>query len=222
VEVHVVQGEREMARDNKTLGRFILDGIPPAPRGVPQIEVSFDIDANGIVNVTAKDKATNREQHITIAGSSNLDKGAIDRMVKEAEAHAEEDRRLREEAETRNKGEQIVHQSRRQLTELSDKMTEDQKSDIESKINRLEELLKGTDTAAIQSASDEIQQAFFRITEEMYKQAAGSEGQGYGEGQEYSEGQGYGDGAGSPDGHGDVHGAPSGSEDVIDAEFRPS
>jgi molecular chaperone DnaK len=215
VEVHVVQGEREMAKDNKTLGRFILDGIPPAPRGVPQIEVAFDLDANGIVNVTARDKATNREQHITISGSGNLNKNDIDRMVKEAEAHAAEDRRLRDEAETRNQGEQLVHRSRRQLTELGDKMTDDQKSDIESKISRLEELLKGSDLEAVKTASQEIEQAFYKITEEMYKQAAGSEQQNYsGDGAGY-DGGGYGGGT-------EAGAHAGGGEEVIDAEFRPS
>jgi molecular chaperone DnaK len=213
VEVHVVQGEREMARDNKTLGKFILDGIPPAPRGVPQIEVSFDIDANGIVSVTAKDKATNREQHITITGSSNLDKGQIDRMVKEAEAHAAEDQRLREEAETKNRGESVLHQLRRQVEELGDKLTDEQRQDINDKLNRLEEALKGTDTEAIKTATDDVQQAFYKVSEEMYKQAAGTPaGDGY-DGAEAETG---------PDIGGHHEHAGAGGDDVIDAEFRPS
>ena len=212
VEVHVVQGEREMARDNKTLGRFILDGIPPAPRGIPQIEVSFDIDANGIVSVSAKDKATSREQHITIAGSSNLTKDDIDRMVKDAEAHAAEDQRLRDEAETRNQGETTLHQSRRQLTELGDRMTGDQKTDIETKLNHLEEVLKGTDGEAIKTAVQDVQQAFFKVTEEMYKQAASSPEQEHEQGYE-SEGE--------PETHQEPSGH-SGGEEVIDAEFKPS
>ena len=211
VEVHVVQGERELARDNKTLGRFILDGIPPAPRGVPQIEVSFDIDANGIVSVTAKDKATSREQHITIQGASSLSKSEIDRMVKDAEAHASEDQRLREEAETRNAGESLLHQSRRQVTDLGDKMSAEHKSDIESKLSQLEEVLKGTDTAAIKTASEDVRQAFYKVTEEMYRQAApSSTEEGYAGEDPHSAGE-----------------APAGAEhhgpdDVIDAEFRPS
>jgi molecular chaperone DnaK len=184
---------------------------------VPQIEVTFDIDANGIVNVTAQDKATNRKQHISITGSSSLNKDEIDRMVKEAEAHADEDRRIREEAETRNMGEQLVHRSRRQLTDLSDKMTEDQKSDIESKINRLEELLKGTDTEAIKTASQDIEQAFYRITEEMYKQAAGSENT-----RTYGGEEGGGPEDGYHEGSEAGAGAGAGGDEVIDAEFRPS
>jgi molecular chaperone DnaK len=215
VEVHVVQGEREMARDNKTLGKFILDGIPPAPRGVPQIEVAFDIDANGIVNVSAKDKATNREQHITITGSGSLNKNEIDRMVKEAEAHAAEDQRLREEAEVKNRGESVLHQLRRQVEELGDKVSEDQKQDITDKLNRLEEALKGTDTEAIKTATDDVQQAFYKVSEEMYKQAAGAPG-----GDGYEGGMGA---EGGPEEGGHEHaGAGTGGDDVIDAEFRPS
>jgi molecular chaperone DnaK len=215
VEVHVVQGEREMARDNKTLGRFMLDGIPPAPRGIPQIEVTFDLDANGIVNVTARDKATSREQHITISGSSNLNKADIDRMVREAETHAEEDRRMREEADIKNRGEQALHTLRRQLTDFGDKVSADNRSDIESKLNRLEETLKGTDTEAIRTATEDAQQAFYKVSEEMYRQASGAEGDGAQAGAD--------GGYGSYDGSAEQTGAPAGEGgDVIDAEFRPS
>ncbi|HET6383769.1 MAG TPA: molecular chaperone DnaK [Armatimonadota bacterium] len=208
VEVHVVQGEREMARDNKTLGKFILDGIPPAPRGIPQVEVTFDIDANGIVNVAAKDRATNREQHITIAGSTNLNKADIDRMVKDAEMHAAEDQRLRDEAETKNKGEQMLHQLRRQVTDLGDKLPGDQKSEIETKLNHLEETLKDTDMEAIKTATEDVQQAFYKVSEEMYKQAAPEPEEGYTEPGPAQEPE-----AGAPTG---------GNEDVIDAEFHSS
>ncbi len=215
VEVNVVQGEREMAAANKNLGRFILDGIPPAPRGVPQIEVSFDIDANGIVSVTAKDKATNREQHITIQGTGSLSKDEIDRMVKDAEANASEDKRLREEAEARNHGEQSLHRNRRQLTDLTDKMTAEQKQDIEDKLNHLEEVLKGTDTEAIKTASGEVDQAFFKVTEEMYKQTAAAGDQPFSE-------ENYTDPSHDSDHAGSHAGAGHGGDEVIDAEFRPS
>lgn len=215
VEVNVVQGEREMAAANKNLGRFILDGIPPAPRGVPQIEVSFDIDANGIVSVTAKDKATNREQHITIQGAGSLSKDEIDHMVKDAEANAAEDKRLREEAETRNQGEQSLHRNRRTLADLAD-ITAEQKQDIEDKLNHLEEVLKGTDTEAIKTASGEVDQAFFKVTEEMYKKSAATGDQPY-------SGDGYSDASHESEHDAGSHaGAGHGGDEVIDAEFRPS
>src|SRR5262249_13435729 len=133
VEINVLQGEREMARDNRSLGRFILDGIPPAPRGVPQIEVTFDIDANGIVNVRARDKGTGREQHITLQASSGLSKDEIDRMVRDAESHAADDRARREEIELRNQADSEAYNAEKTLRELSDKITADQKQDVENK-----------------------------------------------------------------------------------------
>src|SRR6186713_271390 len=134
VEIHVLQGERSMAKDNRTLGKFHLVGIPPAPRGVPQIEVTFDIDANGIVNVSAKDLGTGKEQKITITASSGLSKDEVDKMMKDAELHADEDKKRREEVETRNQADQAIYQSEKQLTELGDKITDDQKKEVETKI----------------------------------------------------------------------------------------
>jgi len=171
VEVHVLQGEREMAQYNKTLGRFSLTGIAPAPRGVPQIEVSFDIDANGIVKVSAKDMATGNEQKITITASSNLSDEDIEKAVKEAEKYAEEDKKRKEEVEIRNNAESAVAQAERTLKELGDKVDANDKSSIEAEIAKVNEALKGTDTEAIKQASENLQQAFFKISEKLYQQA---------------------------------------------------
>ena len=171
VEVHVLQGERDMAQYNKTLGRFSLTGIAPAPRGVPQIEVSFDIDANGIVKVSAKDMATGNEQKITITSSSNLSEEDIDKAVKEAEKYAEEDKKRKAEVETRNNAESIVAQTERTLNDLGDKIDASDKASIESEINNVKEALKGTDSDAIKQATDNLQQAFYKISEKMYQQA---------------------------------------------------
>ena len=181
VEVHVLQGEREMAQYNKTLGRFSLTGIAPAPRGVPQIEVSFDIDANGIVKVSAKDMATGNEQKITITSSSNLSDEDIDKAVKEAEKYAEEDKKRKEEVEVRNNAESSVAQAQRTLNELGDKVDAADKSTIEAEINKVNEALKGTDTEAIKKASEDLQQAFYKISEKLYQQAnpQGAQGQGF-------------------------------------------
>jgi len=176
VEIHVLQGERPMARDNRTLGRFRLDGIPPAPRGVPQIEVTFDIDANGIVNVSARDRGTGKEQRVTITASTQLSREEVERLVREAEAHAEEDRRRREEAETRNQADSLVYQTEKNLKEIGDKISADEKSRVERALNELKEALKGTDTGRIKKAMEELQQASYRMAEELYKQrAAGPE-----------------------------------------------
>ena len=171
VEVHVLQGEREMAQYNKTLGRFSLTGIAPAPRGVPQIEVSFDIDANGIVKVSAKDMATGNEQKITITASSNLSDEDIDKAVKEAEKYAEEDKKRKEEVEIRNNAESAVAQAERTLKELGDKVDANDKSTIEAEIAKVNEALKSTDSEAIKQASEGLQQAFYKISEKLYQQA---------------------------------------------------
>ncbi len=171
VEIHVLQGEREMAQYNKTLGRFNLTGIAPAPRGVPQIEVTFDIDANGIVNVTAKDLGTGNEQKITITASSNLSDEDIDRAVKEAEQYAEEDKKRKEEVETRNGAESMVFQCEKALNELGDKVSDGEKAEIQAEIDKVKEALKGTDTEAIKAASEALTQKFYSISEKMYQQA---------------------------------------------------
>ena len=170
VEVHVLQGERDMAQYNKTLGRFSLTGIAPAPRGVPQIEVTFDIDANGIVNVSAKDMGTGNEQKITITASSNLSEEDIDKAVKEAEKYAEEDKKRKEEVETRNNAESMVYQCEKTLGEIGDKIDAADKSAVEEEINKVKEALKGTDSEAIKKASEELQQKFYKISEKMYQQ----------------------------------------------------
>ena len=172
VEVHVLQGEREMAADNKTLGKFQLTGIAPAPRGVPQIEVTFDIDANGIVNVSAKDLGTGAEQKITITASSNLSKEDIDKAVKEAEQYAAEDKARKDEVDTRNNADQIIYQSEKTLNEMGDKVTESDKAPVLAAIEKLKEAQKGTDVAAIKAATDEVQKAFYAVSEKLYKNAA--------------------------------------------------
>ena len=171
VEVNVLQGEREMAAANKSLGRFHLDGIAPARRGVPQIEVTFDIDANGIVNVSAKDLGTGKEQHITITSSTNMSKEDIEKAVKEAEQYAAEDARIKEAVETRNNADQMVYQAEKTLSEVGDKISAEDKNKVQSGIDNLKEKLKGEDTAAIKAATEELQQAFFAVSEKLYQQA---------------------------------------------------
>ena len=177
VEINVLQGEREMAAYNKSLGRFHLDGIAPARRGVPQIEVSFDIDANGIVNVSAKDLGTGKEQHITITSSTNMTKEDIDKAVKEAEMFAAEDAKRKEEVDTRNQADQMVYQTEKILSESGDKLDPADKSEVESKLASLKTALSGTDTAAIKNATEALTQAFYKVSEKMY-QAAGAQQQG--------------------------------------------
>ena len=177
VEVNVLQGEREMAQYNKSLGRFHLDGIAPARRGVPQIEVSFDIDANGIVNVSARDLGTGREQHITITSSSNMSKEDIDRAVREAEQYAAEDAKRKEEVETRNQGDQMVYQTEKILSESGDKLDPADKSEVESALAALKTALAGTDSAAIKSATENLTQTFYKVSEKLYAQQ-GPQGQG--------------------------------------------
>ena len=200
VEIHVLQGEREMAQYNKTLGRFNLTGIAPAPRGVPQIEVTFDIDANGIVNVTAKDMGTGNEQKITITASSNLSDEDIDKAVKEAEMYAEEDKKRKEEVETRNAAESMVFQCEKAMTDLGDKISENEKAEITAEIDKVKEALKGTDTEAIKAASEGLTQKFYQISEKMYQQANPNGAQGFDPTQAQQ---------GAPDG-----------EDVYDANYR--
>ena len=179
VEVNVLQGEREMAAYNKSLGRFHLDGIAPARRGVPQIEVTFDIDANGIVNVSAKDLGTGKEQHITITSSSNMSKEDIDKAVKEAEMYAAEDAKRKEEVDTRNQGDQMVYQTEKTLSEMGDKLDPADKSEVESKLAALKSALTGTDTAAIKTATEELTQAFYKVSEKLYQAAGGAQGAGF-------------------------------------------
>jgi len=172
VEIHVLQGEREMAQFNKTLGKFQLVDLPPAPRGVPQIEVTFDIDANGIVHVAAKDRATGKEQSMTITGQSSLAKDDIEQMVKDAEAHAEEDRRRREEAEVRNQADTLVYQTEKLLKEQGDKISGDEKSAVEDKLGDLRTALGGSDIEAIRNATDALMSASQSFTQKLYEAAS--------------------------------------------------
>ena len=201
VEVHVQQGERPMARDNRTLGRFILDGIPPAPRGVPQIEVTFDIDANGILNVNAKDRATSREQSIKITGTSTLSKGEVEKMVQEAERFAEDDRKKREAADVRNRGDSLAYQTERLLKDYGDKVSADEKQRVEAALKELRDALGTADMDRIARATEAVQQASYKLGEEMYKTTTGAPA-------------GAGGTSAKPEGE-----AKSGDE-VIDAEYR--
>jgi molecular chaperone DnaK len=211
VEVHVLQGERPLARDNRTLGRFQLIGIPPAPRGVPQIEVTFDIDANGIVNVSAKDMGTGKEQKITITASSGLSKDEVDRMMKDAESHADEDKRRREDIEARNKADQAVYGAERMLQEMGSKLTPGDKGAIESAIEALKKTIADNDTAAMNRALEQLTQAQHKAAEALYKQTGSTAGSGGAAGSEGSAGAGAAGAAGSA-------GAGGSQGDVIDAE----
>ena len=204
VEVNVLQGEREMARDNKTLGTFHLDGIPSAPRGVPQIEVTFDIDANGIVHVSAKDIGTGKEQSITITSSTNMSKTDVEKAVKEAEQYAAEDKAKRDEIDTRNGADQMVFQTEKAMNEMGDKISADEKADITAKTEALKEALKGTDMEAIKAKQEELQKAFYAVSEKMYKEAAAAQ-------------QAAGGAAPGPD----AGAQPGGNDDnVVDADFK--
>ena len=176
VEIHVLQGEREMAAYNKTLGRFQLTGIPAAPRGVPQIEVTFDIDANGIVHVSAKDMATGNEQNVAITASSNLSDEDIEKAVKDAEAHASEDKKKKEEIEVRNNAESLVYNSEKTLKELGDKISGEEKAKVENEIANTKKALEGTDTENIKQATEKLTTAFYEISEKLYKQASAANG----------------------------------------------
>jgi len=204
VEVHVLQGERPMARDNRTLGRFHLDGIPVAPRGVPQIEVTFDIDANGIVNVSAKDKGTGKEQKITITASSGLSKDEVDRMMREAESHAAEDKRRKEEVETRNQADQAVYGTEKMLRDMGEKVGAADRAAIEAAINDVKSATDKNEPAAIKSALERLTAAQHKLAESLYAQSGAAGGPGPGPGEADAPGQAPG-GAGPKD-------------DVIDAE----
>ena len=202
VEVHVLQGEREMARDNKTLGRFHLTGIPPAPRGIPQIEVSFDIDANGIVNVSAKDTATGNAQSIRITGTGALTKGEIDQMVNDAESHADEDRRKREAADTRNRADSMVYSTERLLHEHGEKVSANDRHQVEQALERLKQATKDGDIGAIRTATTELEQSSYKLSEALYRQTAETQQPGPGANTDQTP---------QP---------PPGDEGVIDAEFK--
>ncbi len=208
VEIHVLQGEREMSSDNKSLGTFRLDGIPPAPRGVPQIEVTFDIDANGILNVSAKDKGTGKEQSISITGASTLPQDEVERMVQDAEVNSEADKERREKIDLKNNADSLVNQTEKQLNELGDKVPADDKAKIEGFIGELKDAISTEDYDKIKSTMTELQQAFYSISESLYQGAAGT-----GEG---------GSDAGTPPGGTGSSDASSGDDDVIDAEFSES
>ena len=179
VEIHVLQGEREMAAYNTTLGRFSLDGITPAPRGVPQIEVTFDIDANGIVNVTACDKGTGKEQHITITSSTNMSQEDIDKAVKDAEKFAEQDKKAKEAVDVKNRADSMIFQSEKTLTELGDKVDAADKADVQAAIDRLKETVKGGDTEAIKADTEALEKSFYKISEKLYAQQQSQGGQGF-------------------------------------------
>jgi molecular chaperone DnaK len=222
VEIHVLQGERDFAADNKTLGRFILDGIPPAPRGVPQIEVTFDIDANGILDVKAKDRATGKEQQVRITASSMLDKSAVDQMVREAQDHAEEDRKRREEVEVRNDGEALTFQAERVVKDLGDKVASEDKLEIENKVAGLREALKGADVDAVRSQMTSLAETLNRVSTAAYQAAASSAGDasngagdGPADGADRADGA---DGAAPEDAAGD--GAAPEGEETVEGEFK--
>ena len=207
VDINVLQGEREFAKDNKQLGTFRLDGIAPARRGVPQIEVTFDIDANGIVHVSAKDLGTGKEQNITITSSTNMSKDDIDKAVKEAEAYAEEDKKRKDEVDTKNNAENMVMQCESTLEELGDKVPASEKSDVESKCNDLKEALKGTDTALIKQKSEDLQKALYDLSSKLYQQAGAAQGNP--------------DMGGAATGEADNSGKNNGGDDdVIDADYK--
>ena len=201
VDINILQGEREFAKDNKSLGMFRLDGIAPAPRGIPQIEVTFDIDANGIVNVSAKDLGTGKEQKITITSSTNMSKEDIDKAVKEAEQFAAEDKKRREDVDARNSADQMVFQVKKTLEEFGDKVDAADKADCEAKISALEEALKGTDIEAIKAKNKELETAIQGIATKVYQAAAQAQ-------QAAQEAQGAADNGSAPK-----------DDDVIDAEF---
>lgn len=193
-----------MAAYNKTLGRFHLDGIAPAPRGIPQIEVSFDIDADGIVNVKAKDLGTGKEQNITITSSTNLSKDDIDKAVKEAEQFAEEDKKRREEVDVRNTADQMVYQTEKTLAELGDKITADEKAGVQAEVDKLKEALKGTDTEAIKAQTEALTKKFYEISEKLYKDAQAAQGA-----------------PGADAGAADTGAGDMGGDNVVDADFTP-
>jgi molecular chaperone DnaK len=209
VEINVLQGEREFAKDNRSLGSFILDGIPPAPRGIPQVEVTFDIDANGIVNVSARDKGTGREQKITIVASSGLSKDQIDRMVRDAESHAADDKRRKEEVEERNQADSAAYQAEKNIAELGDKITPEQKSELESKVADVRSALSTDDVPRIKDARESLMQSFHKVTESIYRTAGAGAGTGAG----FEEGPGQSD-------QGQGQGPSRSGDDTIEGEFH--
>lgn len=213
VEIHVLQGERDFARDNRTLGRFMLQGIPPAPRGIPQIEVSFDIDANGIVNVAAKDLGTGKEQRITITASTQLSKDEVDKLVRDAERSSAEDKKRREEVELKNTADSMVYSTEKTLREMGDKIPSDTKSKIESELERLKKAIADNDIESIKRFMEDVRQASYKMSEELYKQAQASGAAGAG-----GAGQQPGAEGGPNAGRAGEHSA---DDDVIDADFRP-
>ena len=216
VEVHVLQGEREMAAYNKTLGRFQLSGIPPAPRGIPQIEVTFDIDANGIAHVSAKDLGTGNEQKITITASTNLSDADIDKAVKEAEKFAAEDKKKKEEVEIRNNADSMVYQSEKTLKDLGDKLSSEDKTKVETEINKVKEVLKGTDTEKIKAASETLTQTFYDISSKIYQQNPGAQG-GPNPGAGF---EGNPEGGQNPGGQNPAGQNPGGQDNVYDADYK--
>ena len=216
VDIHVLQGEREMAADNKTLGRFRLEGIPPAPRGVPQVEVTFDIDANGITNVSAKDLGTGKEQRITITASSNLSKDDVDRMVKDAQSHTEEDKRKREEAEIRNRAQSLEYSVEKTLKDVGDKISADDKAEVEKALDNVRSLLKSGSSDELKRAADRLQEVSYKIAQSVYQKTGAPSGDGAspnGQAGDQQPQQGAAGGGGSSGGS-----APEG--DVIDAEYK--
>ncbi len=221
VEIHVLQGERDFAQDNKTLGRFILDGIPSAPRGIPQIEVGFDIDANGILDVKAKDRATGKEQQVRITASSMLDKAAVDQMVRDAQEHAEEDRKRREEVETRNQAEQLTYQAEKTLKDLGDKVASEDRAEVETKVTTVREALKGDDLEAVKTASEALVEVLSRVGAAAYQAAAaageaGPEGADAG-GFNPNGGEAFGGDAGAKDGAG---AGSEAADETVEGEFK--
>jgi molecular chaperone DnaK len=208
VDIHVLQGERQMANDNKTLGRFRLEGIPPAPRGVPQIEVTFNIDANGIVNVSAKDLGTGKEQAITITASTNLSKEEVDRMVRDAELQSAADKAKRDEAEVRNNASSLIYSTEKSLKEVGDKLDASARGEVEQALGELKRVSENGTVAEIKPAIEALQQASYKMAELLYK-ASSPQGE--------PAGAAGGDGAA---GNGAASGAAAGGEDVIDAEFK--
>jgi molecular chaperone DnaK len=209
VDIHVLQGERPMAQDNRTMGRFRLEGIPPAPRGVPQIEVTFNIDANGIVNVSAKDLGTGKEQAITITASTNLNKDEVERMVRDAELQSAADQAKREEAEVRNNASSLIYSTEKSLKEVGEKLDAGARGEVEAALSELKRVSENGTVAEIKPAIDTLQQASYKMAELLYKAASP-------QGEHAGAGPAAGDGA--PGGNGASGGA--GSEDVIDAEFK--
>jgi molecular chaperone DnaK len=224
VEIHVLQGERDFAGDNKTLGRFILDGIPPAPRGIPQIEVAFDIDANGILDVRAKDRATSREQQVRITASSMLSKDDVDKMVREAKEHADEDKQRREEVEVRNQAEQLTYQAERTLTDLGDKVSAADRAEVEREVESLREALKGSDAAPIQSGMQSLAGTLSRVATAAYQAASAAAAGGAAEGGGPEGGADGAAGEGEPAGAGARSGgegdSQSGADEAVEGEFK--